>query len=469
MDERFLHTIDGRGEGSDRQFNVVDPATEGVFARCPDASRIQLDRAVEAAGRALVDWSGLSYAERREALHRLADEIRSRTEEIVHVLVREQGKPRPEALDEVVRSAGLFEAMCTHEPQVKVLAETPRRIVQGYKPIGVVAAITPWNMPLLLAARKVAHALFAGNTVILKPSPYTPLSSLMIGAAARETLPAGVLNVLAGGNELGVWMTQHEGIHRIAFTGSVPTGKAILSSAAATLKRVTLELGGNDPAIVLDDADLDATAAGIFRAAFLNAGQICMAVKRVYAPTSLYEPLVERLTAIAMRQKLGDGLDEGVDMGPLQNRMQFDKVMGLIQETASDPRARITTGGHSLNRKGNFIAPTIVADAQDDMRVVTDEQFGPVLPILQYDDLDDAVRRANASPYGLCGSVWSTNVARAEVVAERIEAGTVWVNFHLGSLPFSPFGGFKQSGIGREFGEIGLMSYLEPQVINRPA
>ncbi len=468
MDERFLHTIDGRGEGSERFFAVNNPATEEIFAHCPDASPEQLDRAIAAARRAFAGWSRLTFADRREALHRFADSIRARTDEIAHVLVREQGKPLAEALDEVTRSAGLLEAMCKDEPPVTTLSGTPRHVMLGYKPMGVVGAITPWNVPLLLAARKIAHALFAGNTVVLKPSPLTPLSTLMLGLASREALPAGVFNVLAGGNDLGRWITEHEDIDRIAFTGSVATGKAILASAAPTLKRVTLELGGNDPAIVLDDADLDEAAAGIFRGAFLNAGQICMAVKRVYAPSAIYEPLVQRLTDIANRQKVGDGFEEGVDMGPLQNRTQFDKVMGLIEETRSDPRARITTGGHRLNRSGYFIAPTIVAEAEDDMRVVREEQFGPILPVLRYDDLDDAVRRANQTKYGLCGSVWSSNVERAETVADRIEAGTVWVNFHLGSLPFAPFGGFKQSGIGREFGDIGLLSYMEPQVINRP-
>jgi acyl-CoA reductase-like NAD-dependent aldehyde dehydrogenase len=469
MNALFLHTIDGRGADSDRHFDVPNPSTEELFATCPDASKEQLDTAVAAARRAFAGWRILSYADRREALHQYAQGVRTIAEDIVRVLVSEQGKPLAEARDEVTRSAGLLEAMCTREPMAVALAEAPRRVELGYQPMGVVGAITPWNVPLLLAARKIAHALFAGNTMVLKPSPYTPLSTLMFGAASRDTLPAGVLNVVAGGNELGRWISEHPDINRIAFTGSVATGKKILVSAAATMKRVTLELGGNDPAIVLEDADLDEAAAGIFRGAFFNAGQICMAAKRLYAPASIYEPLVKKLTAIAERQKVGDGFEDGTTIGPLQNRMQFEKVMDLIDDTKLDPRARITTGGYRLNRKGNFIAPTIVADAEDDMRIVREEQFGPVLPVLRYDDLDDAVRRANETGFGLCGSVWSRDHDRAAAVARRIEAGTVWVNFHMGSLPFAPFGGFKQSGIGREFGEIGLLSYLEPQVLNRPA
>lgn len=469
MDDRFVHTIDGRAEASETSFEVVNPATEEVFARCPDASKDQLDRAVAAARRAFPEWSAISFAARREALARFAQALRVRTDEIAHVLVREQGKPLSEAMDETVRGIDLLEAMCRDEPPVKVLNETPSRVALSYRPMGVVGAITPWNMPLLLVTRKISHALFAGNTVVLKPSPFTPLTALMLGMISRETLPPGVFNVIAGGNELGRWITAHDDIDRIAFTGSVPTGKAILASAAATLKRVTLELGGNDPAIVLPDADLDRTAAGIFRGAFLNSGQICMAVKRVYAPSSLYGPLIERLTDMAARRKVGEGFEEDVEMGPLQNRVQFDKVMDLIEDVRKDGRARITTGGFRLNRKGYFIAPTIVADAQDDMRIVREEQFGPILPILRYDDLDDAVRRANDNRYGLCGSVWSSDTDKAAAVAARIEAGTVWVNFHLGSFPFAPFGGFKHSGIGRESGEIGLLSYMEPQVLSVPA
>lgn len=469
MNPLFLHTIDGRAEDSERRFDVPNPATEEVFAASPDASREQLDKAVAAASRAFPSWRARSYADRREALHLYAEAVRGIGDEIVRVLVSEQGKPLAEARDEVTRSAGLLEIMCAKEPPATVLAEAPRRVELAYKPMGVVGAITPWNVPLLLAARKIAHALFAGNTMVLKPSPYTPLSTLMFGAMSRETLPPGVLNVVAGGNDLGRWISEHPDINRIAFTGSVATGKKILVTAAATMKRVTLELGGNDPAIVLDDADLEETAAGIFRGAFFNAGQICMAAKRVYVPSHIYEPFVEKLTAIAERQVVGDGMDERTTIGPLQNRMQLEKVMDLIEDTKRHPRARITSGGHMLNRKGHFVAPTIVADAEDDMRIVREEQFGPVLPVLRYDDIDDALGRANRTSYGLCGSVWSRNHDRASEIARRIEAGTVWVNFHMGSLPFAPFGGFKESGIGREMGEIGLLSYLEPQVLNRPA
>ncbi len=467
---RFAHTIDGRAEDSGRSFEVINPATEQPFARCPDASREQLDRAVDAARRAFPAWSALSFAERRERLARFAQALRQAADEIAPVLVREQGKPLAMARGEVMFAAHHLEDMCDMEVKSEVLKDDGKnRIELHYRPIGVVGAITPWNVPLGLASHKIAHGLYAGNTMILKPSPYTPLATLMMGAAVRETLPPGVLNIVAGGNELGQWMTEHPDIDRITFTGSVATGKRVMASAASTLKRVSLELGGNDPAIVLEDADLDLTTAGLFRGAFLLSGQVCMAVKRVFAPERLYEPLIEKLAEKARAHRVGEGFEEGVEMGPLQNKMQFDKVMDLLEETKRDPRARIVAGGHSLNRPGYFIAPTIVADAEDDMRLVREEQFGPILPILKYSSVEDAIRRANDTRFGLCGSVWTSDLKRGAEIAARIEAGTVWVNHHLESLPDVPFGGFKESGVGRELGVMGLASYMEVQVINVPA
>jgi acyl-CoA reductase-like NAD-dependent aldehyde dehydrogenase len=241
-----------------------------------------------------------------------------------------------------------------------------------------------------------------------------------------------------------------------------------MASASGTLKRVTLELGGNDPAIVLEDADLAAITPNLFRGAFLNAGQICMAVKRIYAPEKLYEPLVEGLTKLAQSHRVGDGFEPDVEMGPLQNKMQFDKVIGILEDTKKHKGARITAGGHTLNRPGYFIAPTIVADANDQMRLVREEQFGPVLPILKYKDVEEAVRRANDTRFGLCASVWTRDTERGGEIAKQIEAGTVWVNHHVGSEADMPFGGFKESGLGRELGTMGLASYMEPQVIKVP-
>jgi acyl-CoA reductase-like NAD-dependent aldehyde dehydrogenase len=464
----FSHTINGKAATSEKSFAVINPATGQPFAECPDASRVQLEEAVNAARLAYEPWSRLSFAERAKAITDFAHGLAARVDEIGTVLTREQGKPLGQAKWEVGASAHELEAMCKMEipPQV-IRNDGKHRVELVYHPLGVVGAITPWNFPIILACHKIAHGLYAGNTMVLKPSPYTPLATLLMGEIARDTLPPGVLNTIAGGNDLGGWMTEHPSIDRISFTGSVPTGKKVLASASGTLKRVTLELGGNDPAIVLEDADIDEIAPALFRGAFLNAGQICMAVKRVYAPEKLYEPLVERLTKLANAHRVGDGMEPDVEMGPLQNKMQFEKVLAMIED-AKRHNVRITTGGHALNRPGYFIAPTIVADATDDMRLVQEEQFGPVLPLLRYHDVDEAVRRANDSRFGLCASVWTKNVERGAEIARRLEAGTVWINHHVGSEADMPFGGFKESGFGRELGLLGLASYMEPQVIKVP-
>src|SRR5665213_2114520 len=465
----FTQTIDGTSETSDSNFDVINPSTGASFAQCPSASRDQLDRAVAAARAAFPAWSRLSFGARREAITAFAHGLAARIDEIGPVLTREQGKPLGQAKWEIGGAVHELEEMCKRELTTQLIREDQtHRVELLYHPIGVVGAITPWNFPIILAAHKIAHGLFAGNTMVLKPSPYTPLATLLMGEVARTTLPRGVLNIIAGGNELGQWMTEHEGIDRISFTGSVGTGKRVMASSAGTLKRVTLELGGNDPAIVLEDADLAAEQIGRDRGAFLNAGQICMAVKRVYAPEKLYEPLVEGLAKLARAHRVGDGFDPDFEMGPLQNKMQFDKVMGILEDTKQHKGVRIEAGGHTLNRPGYFIAPTVVADAHDEMRLVREEQFGPVLPVLRYTDLDDAVRRANDTRFGLCASVWTQDMAKGAAVAKRIEAGTVWVNHHVGSEADMPFGGFKESGVGRELGEMGLASYMEAQVIKVP-
>jgi acyl-CoA reductase-like NAD-dependent aldehyde dehydrogenase len=299
---------------------------------------------------------------------------------------------------------------------------------------------------------------------VQKPSPYTPLATLRMGETARGVLPPGVLNILAGGNELGSWMTAHPGIDKISFTGSVRTGKQVVASASSNLKRVTLELGGNDAAIVLDDVDPGAIAPQLFRAAFSNCGQVCVAIKRLYVPESLYEPMCDALAGIARSVRVGDGLDPESQMGPLQNRMQYEKVLAILQN-AKDAGARIVCGGHALDRPGYFIAPTIVADIKEGTRLVDEEPFGPVLPVIKYHDVDDAVRRANDSRYGLSGSVWTNDLARGAEIAGRLEVGTASVNQHAIPDATVPFGGAKESGLGREYSALGLKSYMEAQVV----
>jgi len=465
----FTHTIDGKGESSPASFDVINPALAEPFAKCPDATKDQLDRAVQAARKAFKSWSKLSFGERRDYLHKFSKAVEAKAEDIAVVLTKEQGKPLSNAQFELNVAAHELCAFADLEVKNETLrVDKTHRVEQIYHPMGVVGGIAPWNFPIVLGTHKIAQALYTGNTMVLKPSPYTPLATLLFVEASRDVLPPGVLNVVAGGNDLGRWMTEHPGIDRITFTGSTATGKKVMASAAESLKRVTLELGGNDPAIILDDADFDEMLPRVFMGAFMNCGQICMAVKRVFVPEQKYEPVVEAFTKMAQGLKVGDGFEPDVQMGPLQNKMQFEKVLDIIEDTRKHPAARITTGGHRLNRAGYFIAPTIVADIDDDTRLVREEQFGPVIPLLKYKSVDEAIERANNTEYGLCASVWTKDVNKGAEVAEQIQAGTVWVNHHVGSEADLPFGGFKQSGVGRELGVMGLHTFMESQVIKVP-
>ena len=462
----FALSIDGELVGSERVMEVVDPATEEVFAACPAAGREHLERAVTAARRAFDDWSGRSFEQRAECIRRYSVVLRERQRELGALLTREQGKPIGQAVAEFDRGTVQADGMAGIEIPVEVLVEDgKRRIELHYRPLGVVGIITPWNAPAALALGSMTAALYTGNTVILKPSPYTPLTTLKMGELAQSIFPPGVVNVLAAGNDLGRWMTEHSGIDKISFTGSVATGKKVMASSAETLKRVTLELGGNDPAIVLDDADPKAIAKPLFFACFVNSGQVCMAIKRIYAHEDVYEELCDALVQEARAAKVGNGLETDTVLGPLQNRMQFDKVADILEDTKKNG-ARILAGGEIPDRPGYFIAPTLVTDIAEDSRLVREEQFGPVVPVLKYSDPEDALRRANDTRYGLSGSVWTADPERGKALAQRLEVGTAWVNQHRATSAYVPFGGAKQSGLGRQYSILGLKGYMEPQVVS---
>jgi len=461
----YTMTIDGKAESAKGTFGVINPATEQVFAQPPECTREQLDAAMQSAQSAFRGWSR-DEARRRQTLLEIGEAIKARGGEIAPLLTQEQGKPVDKAMMEVIGASIWFQYTASLQIPVEVISDTPQnRTEVRRRPLGVVAAITPWNFPLMLAVWKIAPALLAGNTVVIKPSPYTPLTTLKLGEILRSVVPPGVVNVVSGGNELGGWMTGHPVPRKISFTGSVATGKKVAIAAAPDLKRVTLELGGNDAAIVLGDVDVKSTAQKIFWGAFENSGQICSAIKRVYVPENLYQNVVNELVEIAKTVKVGNGLEAGTQLGPLNNKMQYDKVREMVDD-ARKHGAKVATGGQQLSAKGYFIAPTIVSEISDGTRLVDEEQFGPALPVISYRNVEDAVERANATPYGLSGSVWSANPEKAAEVAGRLECGTAWVNQHLAVIPNAPFGGAKWSGIGVENGPWGLLGFTEIQVVN---
>jgi acyl-CoA reductase-like NAD-dependent aldehyde dehydrogenase len=462
---KFRLLIDGEMVDGDLTMDVVNPATEEVIVQCPRASRRQLDQAVAAAKSAFPAWSALPVAERRSRIVAMADILAAHADELANLLTSEQGKPLPDAKREVMGTAAFFRALSSLELPVKVLEESDTRRVEAHRiPLGVVGAIIPWNFPLLTVGFKIPSALLAGNTVIVKPSPTTPLSTLKFAELVRAVLPRGVLNVVTDANDLGEALTGHPDVRKISFTGSTETGRKVMASASLALKRLTLELGGNDAAIVLDDVDPKKVAPAIFRSAFYNSGQVCLAIKRLYVHDAVYDQICAELVAEAEQWPVDDGLKQGAKLGPVQNKKQFEKVKELLEEARE--KGRVVFGGNAMDRPGYFIPPTIVADVAEGTRLVDDEQFGPILPVIRFSDTEDAIARANGTSFGLGASVWSSNSQKAKEVAIRLEAGTVWINKHAELVPGVPFGGAKQSGIGIEFAEEGLLEFTQLKVIN---
>jgi acyl-CoA reductase-like NAD-dependent aldehyde dehydrogenase len=427
---------------------------------------VQLDAAFESAAKAQREWRA-DEAARRDTLRRMAEVLMGANDLLGPILTAEQGKPIGDAAIEVFGSAIWLQYFAELEAPPTVIRDDDQAYVEVVRrPVGVVAGITPWNYPLVLAFWKIAPALLAGNTIVVKPSPFTPLTTLRLGELLRDVVPPGVLNIVSGSDQLGAWMTTHPVPRKISFTGSIETGKKVALAAAADLKRVTLELGGNDPAIVLDDAEPAVVARGIFAGAFQNNGQVCSAVKRVYVPERLYGEVVAALVEEARAAKVGEGTEPGVTLGPINNKPQLDRVAELVADALSHG-AKAATGGAPLDGPGYFFQPTILTDLMDGTRIVDEEQFGPALPVVAYRDLDDAVERANATHFGLSGSVWGADADRATEVAGRLECGTAWVNTHLALAPQQPFGGFKWSGIGVENGPWGLAEFSEVQAVHR--
>jgi acyl-CoA reductase-like NAD-dependent aldehyde dehydrogenase len=458
-------TVAGARVDTAGRLPVENPATGTVFADAPDCTAAQLDEAVAAAAAAQPGWAALTEDERRSHLLECGKRLAAVADETARLLSAEQGKPLGSALAEVELSAGWFGHTAELSLPVEVLVrDSSCDITLAREPYGVVAAIAPSNFPIILAICKVAPALLAGNAVVLKPSPLTPLSTLRIGEVLQDCLPPGVLNVVSGADALGEALTTHPDVRLISFTGSVATGRTIARHAAGRFTPVVLELGGNDPAIVLPGADVEAIAPALFGAALANSGQFCAAIKRVYAPRDLAGRLTERLAELAGRAVVGDGSDPATEYGPLISRAQRDRVAALV-DAAVEAGARVVAGGHVPDGPGHFYPPTVVTDLPPGTALETEEQFGPVVPVLAYDGIDEAVSRANATEFGLGASLWGDE-RQARELAGRLDCGTVWINTHGDLRHDVPFGGTKSSGVGVEYGQLGLLAYTRPKVLN---
>lgn len=464
----FKAIIGSRKVDADTHIEVINPSTQALVGTCPDCTEEQLDAAVQAANKAFKSWSRTPDETRVNALNAMADFVEASAEELSRLLTEEQGKPLKGVGSEfeIQGCIGWLRATAAMSLPVKTLEDSDEREALLFrKPVGVVASITPWNWPLMIAIWHLAPAIRVGCSVVIKPAPSTPLSTLRMVEILNEALPPGVLNVVTG--DVGHKLPSHPGIHKVVFTGSTPVGKKVMANAASGLKRLTLELGGNDAGIVLPDANIADIAEGLFWGAFINNGQTCAALKRLYVHESLYDEVCEALTDLATSMPMGDGLDENNMFGPIQNKSQFDRVSELVDD-AREHGARVLCGGKARDGKGFFYPLTLLADVTDGMRIVDEEQFGPALPIIKYSDLDDVIARANASEFGLGGSVWSADIEKAKEVAAQIECGSVWINGHGQVLPHVPFGGVKSSGIGVEFGIEGLEEYTTTQSMHIP-
>ncbi|MEJ8473289.1 aldehyde dehydrogenase family protein [Roseibium algae] len=465
---QFAMTIDGKVVTKTETFNVINPSTGGSAGQCPSGTVDDVNAAVAAAKTAYASWSITSDDVRKQACRDMAAVLAAHANELATLLSTEQGKPRGGLGADFELGGCQVWAGNTAELElpVEVIKDDNEGLIEVHrKPLGVVASITPWNWPLMIGIWHIAPAIRAGNTVVIKPSPYTPLSTLRMVEILNTVLPAGVLNVVTGPDDLGPVLTGHADVAKVTFTGSTETGKKVMASAAGTLKRLTLELGGNDAGILLPDVDPRQIAEGLFWSAFINSGQTCACMKRLYVHDSIYEDVCKEFAAFTANIKVGSGADTNSVLGPIQNAAQLAKVEDLISD-AVDQGARIILGGKRSTEAGYIHPLTLIADAKDGMRIVDEEQFGPVLPIIRYSNVEDAIKAANASSMGLGASVWSKDIAAAKKLALRMESGSVWINGHGGLNPNAPFGGVKQSGLGTEFGTEGLKEFTSIQTLH---
>ena len=463
----YTMSIAGRQVGANQTFEVFNPATGEVVANAPEATETQVNEAVAAAKQAQPGWAALSWEERSKYITAYADALDAHKEEIITLLTKEQGKPRHSmATVEVDYAIYWVREVAKRRLEDEVIEDTPEHIVKiRHTPLGVVGAITPWNFPILLGLWKIAPCLITGNTMVMKPSPYTPLGTLRFGEIAQQVLPEGVLNVVSGGNEQGVWITNHDDVSKISFTGSTATGKKVMAASSSNLKRITLELGGNDPSIVMPGTDYKPLIPTLFDAAFGNSGQWCIAIKRLYVHDSLYDGFLQAFVDYASEKVVGNGMDPSTDLGPIQNKMQYGKLLDLFADVKAKGYNVPLGGKIDESLAGNFVPITVVDNPPRDSRIVKEEPFGPILPIMRWTNLEDVIEDCNDTQFGLAASVWGPDRAEAIEVANRLEAGTVWVNeIHIHGIDI-PFGGHKQSGMGVENGTEGLQEFTNTKTL----
>ena len=461
----FTQSIDGAAIATEYE-DVINPATGAPFHQSPAATPAEIDAAVAAARRAQPAWAALSWDEREAYIGKLADAIEANVDYLSVLNTLEQGMNVASSRGGVMGTVASLRIIASVRAPDSVLADTDTNLItQRWCPLGVVGAIAPWNAPLILGMQKVVTALIGGNTIVLKPSELTPLCTLEVGRLARDILPAGVFNVIGGGRAVGAALVSHKGLDKVSFTGSTATGIHIARQSSEFLRPITLELGGNDAAILLSDGAIDKMIDAIVRIGLANRGQFCAAIKRLYVPSAVYEQVCEAVTAAAARITIGDGLDPANEMGPIQNKAQFDKICGFVED-AKAAGGKVLIGGEPLDREGYFYPPTVFAGLSDGTRLVDEEQFGPIIPIIPYDDLDDVIAKVNSGPYGLTGSIWTADLPHGAKVAARLNVGTGWVNQHGAFDPRYPFPLIKNSGMGTDWADHGVKGSMRLQVIN---
>jgi aldehyde dehydrogenase (NAD+) len=467
--------IDGKwvNAASGKTFETLNPSTGEVIAHVAEADKADVDKAVDAARRAFETgaWSQAPASERGRLLHRLADLVEQNKEELAALETLDNGKPISDSLNaDLPLTIACYRYYAGWADKIHgktIPVNGPYFCYTRHEPVGVVGQIIPWNFPLLMQSWKLGPALACGCTVVMKPAEQTPLSALRVGELIMEAgFPPGVVNLLPGyGPTAGQAISRHMGIDKVAFTGSTEVGHLIMEAAAQTnLKRVTLELGGKSPNIVFADTDIDAAAQGSHFGLFFNQGQCCCAGSRLFVEQSIHDKFVDKLMSLTKNRKVGDPFDPSTEQGPQVSDEQFQKVMSYI-DAGKREGAKLLCGGKRVGDRGYFISPTIFDDVKDDMKISREEIFGPVMSVIPFKNIDEVVRRANNTNYGLAAAVWTKDVSKAHAIANKLRAGTVWVNCYDVFDAAAPFGGFKQSGIGRELGEYGLANYTEVKTV----